>query len=227
MRRILVSILVLLASTRLCFAGEPVTPGNPAPAIDAMLQKSPETTGVFSARPDGSALHIQSGFVCPASFPNVNLWQVQVFSAAKGQGTDVGCDYGRVRSGTTNQVEAKFTIFIVKAQQGMTLDEVFAGYLREMRTTLPPQKMLGKALELTDNSTSKLPEIRSQTDQLTLGGRTYNNEIIVGVANGWAIELRATYPIDFAPGDPATGIDLPASAVIWVTTVGRFIKGDK
>jgi hypothetical protein len=114
--RALVLSALLGAIVEAAVAAAPVVPGNPNPPAESLM-KRPGTLGVFQAQSDGSIRHLQSGFVCPASLPNVNFWGLQVIPSPLGPGTDVGCDYGRMWGGQiANGPEAKLTIYVVKAQ---------------------------------------------------------------------------------------------------------------
>lgn len=176
--------------------------------------------GVFSTRPDGSFLHIQSGFVCPAAFPNATFYSLQNYRSAAGLGTDVGCDYAGSASG---KIAAKFTIFVVKAKEGATLDQEFDRYLSEMRG-FRPDKVNENVFHLAGEVTSKGPPARLEYEEITQDGRKYRDELIVGIVNGWVIEVRATYPAEFSLVDPAATKAIPASAYIWAATVGAFAE---
>jgi hypothetical protein len=204
-------------------AAEPVVPGNPAPTADALVRR-PGTLGIFEAQADGSIRHVQSGFACPSGLPNVNFWNLQVIPSPLGLGTDVGCDYGRVRGGqVSNGAESKLTIYIVKAQAGMTLDDAFRRYQMEMFGANPGARSSGEVIHL-QGSSDGLPGVRSEGAAIAIGNRPYMTELVVSLVNGWIIEIRSTYPTAFTPGDPATGIDIPASAVAWTTAVGAYAK---
>jgi hypothetical protein len=225
MLRILVSTLALLALALPALAVEPVTPGNPAPSIEGVIKNSPGAVGIFSAQSDESARHIPSGFVCPAKLPNVNLWHLQVYDSDGGHGGDVGCDYGRNKAGT-NSFEAKFTIFLVKAPPAVNLDAIFKGYQDQMHASIAPLTVKTDIFQFDDQTTGHiLPLLRSEGDEITLNGRKYVNELAVGIVNGWIIELRSTYPTEFVAGDRTAGIDVPASAWVWATSVLSFARG--
>src|SRR5687768_13583077 len=65
--------------------------------------------GIFTVQPNGNILHIQSGLLCPAQFPHVTFWHAQIYASSQGQGTDVGCDYGRFDN--QGRAVSKLTIF--------------------------------------------------------------------------------------------------------------------
>jgi len=218
--------VVLVAAVQGALAAEPVIPGNPAPLVE-MLMKRPGTLGVFEAQADGTVRHLQSGFICPARLPNVNLWNLQVIPSPLGPGTDVGCDYGRVAGGqATNGAEAKLTIYLVKAQAGMTLDDAFKRYQMEMFGANPSASSTGDVIRF-QGSTEGLPGVRSEGATMAIGNRPYKTELIVSLIRGWIIEIRSTYPAAFTPGDPSVGIDIPAGPTVWATTVAGFAKSAK
>jgi hypothetical protein len=205
-------------------AADPVTPGNPNPSAE-MLIRNPGTLGIFETQSDGSIRHIQSGFVCPAGFPTVNFWNLQVVPSPLGPGTDVGCDYGRVRGGQiSNGAESKLTIYIVKAQPRMTLDDAFARYQNEMHGANPTARSRGEVIHL-QGPTGELPGVRSEGAEIVIGNRRYMTELVVSLIAGWIIEIRSTYPTEFVSGDPVAGIDIPMSIIAWTTAVGAFAKG--
>jgi hypothetical protein len=75
-----------------------------------------------------------------------------------------------------------------------------------------------------DGSEPAMPKVQSEADELVLGNRKYVNELVVGLFNGWIVELRSTYPTEFVAGDPGTGIDIPASSFIWATAMREFAE---
>jgi hypothetical protein len=203
-----------------CSSSQPGGPGVLAYQGDGTFRKT-AVPGVFSTQPDKSILHIQSGFVCPAAYPNATLYNLQSFPSAAGLGTDVGCDYA---GGASGKIEAKFTIFLVKAREGATLDQEFDRYLSEMRGARP-EKVNETAFHLVGEvTTSKSPPARLEYEEITQNGRKYRDELIVGIVNGWVIELRSTYPAEFSVEDPAATKGIPASAYIWAETVGAFAE---
>src|SRR6185312_3303589 len=70
MRGFLALAVGLSLALRMGLATQTSNPGNPAPPAMEIIRNTSGAPGVFSAQPDGSVIHIQSGFVCPASFPN-------------------------------------------------------------------------------------------------------------------------------------------------------------
>lgn len=225
--RTLVLALSLAAAGGLpAAAADAVVPGNPNPTASMLLVMHPETNGVFESQSDGSVRHVQSGFVCPAGLPDANLWRLMVFPSPQGLGTDVGCDYGRIAAGSgARRAEAKVSIFLTRGMPGITLDAAFAHYLAEMHGFNPPSVSRGAVFEAggTDGKAAPpVPSFRSQAEEFTINGRRVRNELVVGLVRGWIVELRATYPLDFAPGDTGAGLDSPVSALIWTTAVAKF-----
>jgi hypothetical protein len=146
-----------------------------------------QAAGVFVVQDDGSIKHIQSGMICPANYPNVELYQMFVY---KTDGSDVGCDYRRADD--KGGAWAKLSLFATKAAPGMTLDRAFAGYSDEIMRTYPDAKPLGPALK-EDGSTSPLPPIKSEEFVQPLNGTTYTSQLYVAFQSGWVIEIRATF----------------------------------
>ena len=201
-----------------CSSGQSSMPGVLAYQNDGTFRKT-SVPGVFSAQPDGSVLHIQSGFVCPATFPNARLYTLQSFPSDAGVGTDVGCDYAQF---DFPGGRAKFTIFLVKASQGTTLEQEFDKYLSEMQGAQQSQWAAVNVFGLHGEMASRNPPASFEYDEITLNGHKYRDELIVGIVNGWVIELRSTYPADFSLEDPAATKGSQASLFIWMTTVGAF-----
>jgi len=215
----------LALTLQACSSGQSSMPGVLAYQNDGTFRKT-SVPGVFSAQPDGSVLHIQSGFVCPAAFPNASLSNLQSFPSDAGVGTDVGCDYARAGA-ASGKIEAKFTIFLVKAREGATLEKVFDNYLSEMHGAHQPEKVGGDVIRISGEAASKYPPMKSEEDDITLNGRKYKDELVVGIVNGWVVELRSTYPAEFSLDDPAAAKDIAASVFIWATTVGAFVDNPK
>jgi hypothetical protein len=157
-----------------------------------ILAQVAEADGVFTIADDGSLHHVQSGLVCPASFPSMKLYHVLVFPGDAGKGSDVGCDYRRPDD--KGGANAKLTIFATRAADGVTLDDAFAKYRNEVVTTYQGITSVGPALVVEDKSkTPAMPETRSEEFTLPLNGRTYSSDLIVCIKNGWIIEIRGTY----------------------------------
>jgi hypothetical protein len=150
-----------------------------------IVARSPHADGVFVVQGDGTIKHVQSGMVCAANFTNVNFWHSEVFD--DGKGLDVGCDYGR--NGADGKWISKLTIFAVKSPEGATLDNVFAHYKQEIERTYPAAVALAPALQMN----SKMV-YRAQGYTVAVDGGNRHEELIVGLTNGWTIEVRASYP---------------------------------
>lgn len=220
-------LLIIMTSASPSLGAQPVIPGNPVPLVDTLMKAEPRNADAFVPQSDGSVRHIQSGFVCPAQLPNVNLWNLLAYATPQ-PGTDIGCDYGRVPRGQTGpNAESKFTIFLVKAQPGVTLDQAFKHYQDEMHGSYPNSRILGEMVGVTsalaaNNGASTFPLSKSEKDELNINNRPFMNELIVTIAGDWIIEIRSTYPTQFSAGDPAAGIDLPAAVFVWATLVKDF-----
>lgn len=207
------------------FAAEPVIAGNPAPSPAEIIEAQQVPDGIFEPQSDGSALHVQSGFVCPAALPHANLWQFLIYPWQMGEGTNVGCSYGRIRNGRPEGgAESKFTVFFVKAPPGTELDTVFNAYLDEMRQNFPGGTLRGDVIHANANTLATMPPFRSMGEDIVLGRRAYANELVVGIVGEWVIQIRSTFPTEFVEGDPAAGADLPAAAIFWAINVREFAR---
>jgi hypothetical protein len=208
-------------------AAEPVVAGNPNPSTDMLMRATPGTSGVFEPQPDESVRHVQSGFVCPPKLPNANLWALMIFPSPLGPGSDVGCSYGRARvTQSSRDVEAKFTIFVVKAPTDTTLEAAFTRYREEGHRTAPNARILGEAIHLDDKSarSGRLLPVRSEETERLIGNRRFIDQLLVGLAESWIVKVRATYPAEFGPNDSTAGIDVPATAFVWTTAVRAFAQ---
>lgn len=175
----------------------PVTPlPLPAEQRAAALKHNQEilantagADGVFTVQDDGAIMHLQSGLVCPASFPNVALFHLLIYQSGE-KGSDVGCDY--IRPDDLGGAYAKLTIFATKAAPETTLDSAFAGYQREVAQVFKGAQPIGPAIRIEDK-TGKMPEYRSEEYLIKLNERDNTSDLIVTVSAGWVIEIRATY----------------------------------
>ena len=157
-----------------------------------IVARSSGATGVFSVQEDGSIRHLQSGLVCPEDFPNVRFTDVQIYPSSS-IGEDVGCDYARIAP--NGFAVSKLTIFAVKAADPATPDDVFTRYRREIETAHPEATSTAPALQIKSDSTGQTAtDYRSVGYAITVSGKVVHSELIVGVFNGWVIEVRATYP---------------------------------
>jgi hypothetical protein len=215
----------LALTLQACSSSQPGMPNVLVYQNDGTFRKTSGVPGVFSAQRDGSVLHMQSGFVCPAAYPNARFYALHSYPSSAAIGTDVGCDYAG-RDPASGRIAAKFTIFLVKAREGATLDREFERYLSEMHGAQPEQ-VGGNGLRLTGEVASKGSPARLQEEEITQNGRAYRDELIVGIVNGWVIEVRSTYPAGFSLDDPAAAKGPPASAIMWAKTVGAFVDGRK
>lgn len=155
-----------------------------------IVARNPNADGIFAVQDDGTIKHLQSGLLCPASFPNVRFFHAMVFPAP-GKGHDVGCDYGRANE--RGGANAKLTIFAVKAAEGTTLDAAFAGYQREVVQSYQNVRAQGPVLTVTENESQTPLDFRSEGYLVTLNQRDYSSELIVAISAGWIIEVRSTY----------------------------------
>lgn len=196
-------VLLLLCSTTV--AAQSTAP-SPSERNRQIVERSPGAKNAFTVEPDGKIRHLQSGALCPASFPNVSFAAAQVYPAA-GIGLDVGCDYGR--AGQDGFFISKLTIFFVKAPEGATLDSIFARYKNEIVTAHPDAKEAPSSLKITDNATKQTrTDYRSMGYVLSLGERPFQSELIVGIFNGWILKIRSTSPANATVREGSTQDDI-------------------
>jgi hypothetical protein len=192
------TLLALCLSGATC-AAEPV---NTAPSVAEILAKTPSANGVFIISEDGAAQHVQSGLICPLSFPNLNLWHLQIYSSDKELGTDVGCDYGR--QGADGLWVAKLSIYAVKTESGDTSAQAFVRYQAEVKHAYPEAKVLGPAIEFDGAPSPEMKDVQSEEYEITMNGRRYQSDLIVVIKAGWVIEIRGTSAMEVADAPEAT-----------------------
>ena len=190
---------------------------NPAPSVDQLLASTPEAKGVFVAGGAGSAQHIESGLICPATFSNFALWHLEVFNP---NGTDIGCDYGL--QGIDNKWAAKLTIFAVKAPDGMTVQNAFGQYSNEIRQAWPGYKLREPATNFKRDAPG-MENALGEEYELTMKGQVSVSDLLVTVQNGWIIELRLSEDeANFKNGEsPADTNALGAALAQAIKTVGQ------
>jgi len=196
-RLVAASVLVVATLTASANADNHLSPEQIAALKahnEAIVAAEPKAAGVFEVQNDGSIRHIQSGMICPASFPNVSFWHAEVFSDDNHKGEDVGCDYGRNdKNGTWVE---KFTIFAVKSAPGTTLDSAFETYRGQVIQTFPNAVSIGVAIKLEDKgagSSSALPKCRSEAFSVDRDVGQTTEELIVSIQGGWDLEIRNSY----------------------------------
>jgi hypothetical protein len=159
-----------------------------------IVAKTQGADGVFVVQDDGKIRHVQSGLICRAKYPNVSFWHAFVYPSNAGQGTDVGCDYGR--NDSDGKAVSKLSIFATRAAEGMTLDQAFARYRNEVVQVTPNAISHGEAIVAEDKNPAKpstFPEFRSEEFGLVLDGRPYTSQLLVLILDGWVIEIRSTF----------------------------------
>ena len=161
------------------------------------------SSGIFVVQDDGSVRHRQSGLVCPADFQNVHFVQILIFVP---DGTDIGCDYARVIA--DGSAVSKLTIFSTKAPDGATLDSVFAHYKDEIVRAHPGvTEEKPTSLSITDSAGKQRTDYQTAGYSITLGGKHFHSELIIGLFKGWMLEVRATYPNSVVQVDTNTTKD--------------------
>jgi hypothetical protein len=190
--RLTFALSLLLVSKGVCAADAPSAPVPPEliAANKAVLDAEPKSGGVFALQPDGSIKHVQSGLVCPARYPNVHFGHAFVYAS---DGSDVGCDY--LRANAEHDVVAKLTLFAVRADPSLTVDQAFAKYRAEVLQTFADARSLGESLHVEDKSKDKsaVPDVRSEEFAISVNGAAFTTVLIVTVKAGWSIEVRGTY----------------------------------
>jgi hypothetical protein len=159
-------------------------PPPSVPGVD-IIRSPADASDLFATGQDGSIRHLQSGMICPADFPNVHLWSLQIYAAAR-RGDDVGCDYARFSS--NGRASSKLTIFATRRAPGETLDSVYAGYRDDVTNSFPD------AAESAPSGRVDGEDYRAASFTARRSDGELRTELIVGFANGWSLEVRATYP---------------------------------
>lgn len=198
---------VLVALPLICFlldgcTGPSARPGAeiPAPNADArmhnltVLGRNPDAEGIFSVLDNGDIRHHQSGMVCPAKFPNVALWDLQVFPAPRGPGTDVGCDYGRTDA--AGHTVSKLSIFATMTSGASTQEQEFAHYRREVETSIPTARYMGPISQgsgIPERNSTVRPESLSAEYDIAADQVHFRSQLIVALRGAWVYEIRATF----------------------------------
>jgi hypothetical protein len=154
-----------------------------------IVAKTDAAAGVMLVEDDGGIRHLQSGLLCPADFPNVHFAQAQIYAT---DGTDVGCDYARTGDG--GSAVSKLTIFATKAPAGATLASVFERYNAEVMSHPGTRTEPAQDFTINDNAGKPRTDYRKAGYDIVLGDRHFHSELIVGLVDGWMLEVRATYP---------------------------------
>ncbi len=163
-------------------------------ANSAILAKSPKADGVFVVQDDATIRHIQSGLVCRARFPNVELYALLVFSSEENKGQDVGCDY--IRHDDKGGADAKLTIFATEAPDTFTVAQAFARYRNEVMQADPEAVSLGESLRIENKGNAPdnaLARTQSEEFKIFLNQRDYTSQLYVTISRGWIIEVRTTF----------------------------------
>ena len=157
--RSIISVLALLLFQSTANADSDVKPQLKA-QNEAVVARTTEAQGVFMVLEDGNIKHIQSGAICIGELPNVTFWQAQIYSTAGSKGTDVGCDYARTSS--DGAAVSKLTIFLVKNEGNLSLDEVFEKYRTEIKTAHPEAIAKHAALQINNTDAKSKPDYRAE-----------------------------------------------------------------
>lgn len=199
MRKVIVAGIAVGLGLMLLAAPLRAEPPPPTPEEIAALKahnqdvvaRAQNTAGVFTVQDDGRVKHAQSGLICAAKYPNLQLWHVEVFDGGKGY--DVGCDYGR--NDAHAQWVSKLTIYAVKQEDGQTLDQAFAKYRAELTAAYPDAGPDGPALEINKEggANGPFPEFRSEEFVRLKNGVYWTDTLLVLIQKGWVLEIRGTY----------------------------------
>lgn len=187
-----------------------------------ILARAKNTEGVFEVQEDGQIKHLQSGLICPAEYPNAELFSLLVFPSPAGTGLDVGCDYRRPDG--LGGASAKFTVYATKAGPGITLDTAFDGYRKEVAQVNKDVRVRGPALSGTP--LVNFPEFRSEEYLVTWNNRDYTSQLIVAIVSGWVIEIRTTFEgppttVKLTPSTPAASASVMVLDRIMAETIFR------
>lgn len=174
------------------------------PPTSEMLARKPETKGVFEARDDGAARHIQSGMICPRKLGTLNVWRFQVYPSPAGPGTDVGCDYGI--QGLDDLWVCKLTLFAIKAEAGETADTAFRRYKDEVERAYPQAKYLGPAVTFKGETPAYVEHVRSAEYEIVADDIRYQSDLVVMLAGGWIFEIRGTGRMDVVQEEAAAAV---------------------
>jgi len=123
---------------------------------------------------------------------------LQIYPSDKGVGTDIGCDYGR--QDADDFWVAKLTIYAVKAEAGDTAAQAFARYQAEVKRKYPTAKVLGTAIEFTEEPPPEMKDVQSEEYEIMMNGRRYQSDLIVAMKAGWVIEIRGSSAMEAADG---------------------------
>lgn len=235
MKRRLLLLVGILAASSAWANPAPPTPEKLAALrahSEQVLARAKDVEGVFEVQEDGQIKHLQSGLICPAEYPNAELYNFLVYTSAAGKGLDVGCDYRRPDK--LGGASAKFTVYATKASPTTTLDSAFDGYRKEIAEGNKNVRAQGPSLRMSGSPPPDFPEFRSEEYLLTWNDRDYTSQLIVTIVSGWVIEVRATFEglpneIKVAPTDTAQSAetmvqDRATADMTFMRTIGMIGK---
>lgn len=220
------AVLAAVISSGVSTAAWAATPDTAPPVLD-VLKNTTGAIGVFVSTEDGSIRHVQSGMVCPAVFPNLNLWHLKVYVAG---GSDVGCDYGR--NGPEGRWTSKLTLYAVKAGPSDTSESAFTRYRSDLLAVYPNARALGPALTV-ENVTSEgdtfpgMETMRSEEYEIVMEGRRLLGTLIVATKAGWIVKVRASTFTDVSSDSEAAKAtsDLAAPGLALFQALGSVDGG--
>ncbi len=193
---------------------------NPAPTAAEILAQTKDASDVFAATDTGDLRHLQSGMVCPISFPNLHMRTLTVFAA---DGSDVGCDYGR--NGRNNVTVSKLSLYATKASPGDTVDAAFARYQLEVHQGSPNALVKGGVVGFTGQLADDMKSVRSEEYDIVIDGRHFQSDLIVAIKDGWIIEVRGTSPSEGTAEEAAAAAGDQAAPVLTLlqamNTIGK------
>jgi hypothetical protein len=184
---------------------------------DNLLATTENAKNVWQVQPDGGLRHWQSGLMCPASFPGLTLTKIIVRSPPERLGADVGCEYTR-GSGLVfgGGLQADMTIYLTKMTTPTTLQAVFNQFETELHSGIFKDAKFAMPQVLTPQINGQpAPPNVAEKGFIDLNGTHFRTELIVGVVNGWVMQIRATFPANPQTDDAATPTDSPASLEAW------------
>ena len=198
-----VIVLAILAGCASALAAAP----EPDPArqarAQAIVDETPNGAAAFRANALGAIVHIQSGMTCLLgndAWPLARL----VVTPNVPAGDDVGCDYA-ARDG-------KITAFATRLG-AQPFDGYVAGVIAAIKQVYPSAGAPEAVMILTEPGISKPHAVGFP---VTIDGKRYMTSVWLAEENGWAIEVRATYPAEprHDPESIAAGMTLLAQKTI-------------
>ncbi|NWH07187.1 MAG: hypothetical protein HXY22_00795 [Alphaproteobacteria bacterium] len=134
----------------------------------------------------GDLVHKPSGLACRQNLSDSERVVIKVLDPKEGQ--DFYCEY-------VFQQLGRFTVFATKMPAGMTQDDLFPLVQLSLREELPDPKPAPspQAIAVTDDSLGLAVTPLTAAYQTTFQGRYFYSGVWLGVVDGWAIKVHASY----------------------------------